>query len=63
MRMILSGIVAAVLLGVIAAFVLSAVQKPAYQVYATSSARVGDPGSNLVGQGWTGNPGPRSGES
>ena len=63
MRVILSGIAAAILLGVVAAFVLATVQKPAYEVYATSSTRVGDPGSNLVGKAWTGNPQPRRNES
>lgn len=56
MRAILSGIVAAIVFGVIAFFVLAAVQEPAWQVYSTSSTRVGDPGSNLVGKGWTGDP-------
>ena len=56
MRMIVSGVVAAILLGVIAAVVLQSVQAPSYAVYSTSSARVGDPGSNLVGGSWTGNP-------
>jgi hypothetical protein len=56
MKMIVSGIVAAILLGVIAAVVLPSVQAPSYAAYSTSSARVGDPGSNLVGENWTGNP-------
>lgn len=56
MRMIISGVVAAILLGVIAAAVLRSVQAPSHAVYSTSSARVGDPGSNLVGENWTGNP-------
>lgn len=63
MRVILSGIAAAIVLGVIAAFVLSAVQKPAYEAFATSSTRIGDPGSNLVGEAWTGNPEPGRDES
>lgn len=56
MRVIMSGIAAAIILGVIAAVVLSTAQRPAYESYATSSTRVGDPGSNLVGKSWTGNP-------
>jgi hypothetical protein len=56
MRVIMSGIAAAFVLGVIAAVVLSAVQKPAYDLYSTSSTRLGDPGSNLVGEAWTGEP-------
>jgi hypothetical protein len=55
MRAILSGVAAAVVFGVIAAIVLFAVQEPAYRAYSTTSTRVGDPGSNLVGKGWTGN--------
>jgi hypothetical protein len=54
MNIVISGIVAAVVLGVVAAFGLRAVQAPAYHTYATSSTRVGDPGYNLVGQRWNG---------
>ncbi len=63
MRVILSGIVAAIVVGVIAALVLPAFQKPAYEIYSTSSTRVGEPGSNLVGERWTGNPTARDEES
>jgi hypothetical protein len=56
MRAILSGIAAAVVFGIIAAVVLFAVQEPAYRAYSTTSTRVGDPGTNLVGKGWTGDP-------
>src|SRR3546814_18278990 len=56
MGIIISGIVTAIVCGAIAAFALSAVQKPSYDAYSTSSTRVGDPGSNLVGREWTGNP-------
>jgi uncharacterized protein involved in exopolysaccharide biosynthesis len=54
MNIVISGIVAAVVLGVVAAFALRATQEPAYEAYATSSTRVGDPGQNLVGQRWNG---------
>ncbi|HEX8665598.1 MAG TPA: hypothetical protein VF744_16395 [Beijerinckiaceae bacterium] len=54
MNIVISGIVAAVVLGVVAAFALRATQEPAYEAYATSSTRVGEPGSNLVGQRWNG---------
>jgi hypothetical protein len=54
MNIVISGIVAAVVLGVVAAFALRAVQEPAYHTYSTSSTRVGDPGHNLVGQRWNG---------
>jgi hypothetical protein len=56
MNIVLSGIAAALVLGVIAALVMRAEQKPAWEVYSTSSARVGDPGYNLVGKGWSGDP-------
>jgi hypothetical protein len=56
MRVLVSGILAAVAFGAIAAFVLSKMQEPAYESYATSSTRVGQPGTNLVGKSWTGNP-------
>lgn len=63
MRAILSGIVAAIVLGVVAFFVLSALQEPAYTAYSTSSTRLGDPGSNLVGKAWTGKPTARPDET
>jgi hypothetical protein len=56
MRAIILGVVAAIACGVIAAIVLSRLQEPAYKAYATSSTRVGDPGYNLVGRNWTGDP-------
>lgn len=56
MSAIVSGIVAAVVLAIIGAFVLSSIQEPAYRAYSTSSTRVDDPGYNLVGEQWTGNP-------
>lgn len=56
MNIVLSGIAAAIVLGVIASFVMRAPQKPAWEAYSTSSARVGDPGYNLVGKGWSGEP-------
>jgi hypothetical protein len=30
---------------------------PSYEAYSTGGTRVGDPGSNLVGPDWTGEPG------
>jgi hypothetical protein len=56
MRAIMSGIAAAIVLGVIAAIVLSMNQKTVYEVYTSSSTRVGDPGDNLVGKTWSGDP-------
>ncbi|PLT87475.1 hypothetical protein FB009_12721 [Sinorhizobium medicae] len=31
--------------------------EPAWEVYSTDGARVGDPGHNLVGKNWSGEPG------
>lgn len=56
MKTIASGILAAVVIAVLAGLVLPRLQEPVYEVYATSSTRVGEPGSNLVGQRWDGNP-------
>jgi len=53
----LAAVAAVVVLGLAAALVLSLAQRPAYQVFATQATRVGDPGSNLVGGHWSGNPG------
>lgn len=58
MGMILTGIVVA---GAIAFgsgyyFLNMQTEQPAWQVYSTDSTRVGDPGHNLVGQNWTGDP-------
>lgn len=54
MKIILTGIAAAVVLAVIVSFVLPMAGEPAYQAYSTSSARVGEPGHNLVGGAWSG---------
>ena len=56
MNVVISGIVVAVALGVVSAFALRGSQEPAYAAYSTSSTRVGDPGYNLVGKNWTGDP-------
>jgi hypothetical protein len=62
MKMILGAIAVAIVLGVGAALVLDTTQRPAYEVYsADSTVRVGDPGHNLVGENWSGNPRPRNG--
>lgn len=52
MKIVLAGIAAAILLGIVAGVVLPSVREPAYQAFATSSTRVGEPGSNLVGPEW-----------
>lgn len=55
MGAVLSGIAVAVVIAVGASFVLRGEQQPpAWQVHSTESTRVGDPGHNLVGPGWTG---------
>ena len=57
MKAFFTAVAATVVLGLAAALVLNFAQRPAYQVFATEATRVGDPGSNLVGAHWTGNPG------
>ena len=57
MGVILAGIVATVVLAVGAGFIMRGEHEPAYERYSTGSTRVGDPGSNLVGPDWTGEPG------
>lgn len=60
MGIVLSGIVLAIAIGVGAGYFLvnSPQGKPAWQVYSTTSTRVGDPGHNLVGQSWNGEASP-----
>lgn len=63
MGMILSGIAVAIAIGIGAGYFLvnsQEQQQPTWQVFSTSSTRVGDPGHNLVGQNWNGEP--RAGE-
>jgi hypothetical protein len=52
-KVFLASLVIAIALGVGAAFVLGSTQKLAFQAYSTQSARVGDPGHNLVGPSWS----------
>ena len=54
MKIIATSIAAALVLSLAAAYVLGTTQRPAYEAYATSSTRVGNPGDNLVGGSWTG---------
>lgn len=56
MGMILSGIAVAIAIGFGAGsfFLNNQEQLLAWQVYSSTSARVGDPGYNLVGRDWTG---------
>lgn len=57
MGVILTGIVVAIVIAIGAGYVLPKEQRPAWQVYSTTSTRVGDPGQNLVGSGWMGESG------
>ncbi|WP_460452393.1 hypothetical protein [Alsobacter sp. SYSU BS001988] len=52
MRMIIGGMVLAVVIGVAAGLVLTNMQTPAWRAFSTAGARVGDPGENLVGPQW-----------
>jgi len=54
MKAFFAAVLATVVLGLGAALVLRVVQRPAYQAFSTTGARVGDPGENLVGQNWNG---------
>jgi hypothetical protein len=56
MGVILTSIVIAVAIAIGAGFVMRGEQEPSWQVYSTGSTRVGDPGCNLVGGNWAGNP-------
>lgn len=57
MRVILAGFVAALIIGAVAGLILRQEQRPAWQAFASSATRVGDPGHNLVGKDWSGEPG------
>lgn len=56
MRVFFSGLVAAIVLGVAAGVILRGAQDPVYESYSSSSVRIGEPGDNLVGRSWSGNP-------
>jgi hypothetical protein len=56
MKAFVLAVTAAVLLAAGAAAVLVNSQTLAYKAFATSGARVSDPGHNLVGQNWSGDP-------
>jgi hypothetical protein len=58
MKVIFASVLIALGIGVVAALVLSVAQRPAYEVYSTSSTSVREPGHNLVGENWSGNPEP-----
>ncbi len=56
MGAVISGIAVAVIIAIGASFMLRSEQPPAWHVYSTESTRVGDPGNNLVGPDWRGQP-------
>jgi hypothetical protein len=53
-KVIILAAIAALVIAFAAAFVLDREQEPAYQAFTGSGARVGDPGTNLVGPQWSG---------
>jgi hypothetical protein len=55
MKVIILSAVAALVFAYAAFYVLSTQQRPAYEAYVGSGARLGDdPGTNLVGPNWDG---------
>jgi hypothetical protein len=63
MPVILASIALAVLLAIVSGLGLYSMQVPVYQSQPMQSVRVGDPGHNLVGPNWSGNPsGPQNSE-
>jgi hypothetical protein len=58
MKVMLMSVIAALVLGAGAAYLLNVEQRSAYQAFRTEGARVDDPGHNLVGRSWSGQPGP-----
>ena len=58
MAMIIAGIVLAALVALTAGAGYYVAQKPIYQVQPGLGVRVGDPGHNLVGPNWSGDPAP-----
>ena len=56
MKSFIAGLIAAVVLAVVAGVILTSVQEPAYKAFASAETRVGNPGHNLVGSNWSGLP-------
>jgi hypothetical protein len=54
MRIVLTGIIAAIVLAAGLGAFLASNPKLAWQAYSTTSTRMDDPGSNLVGPRWNG---------
>ena len=59
MRVILSAVCIVAFLALLAGGGYYLAQEPVYRVQPMDSVRVGDPGDNLVGRNWSGDP-PRS---
>jgi hypothetical protein len=49
MKVFVAALVFAAIVAAGMSIVLNSVQRPSYEAFATSSARVGDPGRNLIG--------------
>lgn len=54
MKVLLAGIVAAIVLAIAVGLFVPRLSEYSWQVLTTQGARVDDPGTNLVGPGWTG---------
>lgn len=54
MKALLTGIAVAILVAIGIGYFLPLDPNNAWEVYSTTTTRVGEPGSNLVGPGWTG---------
>ena len=54
MKAIAVAVICAVALGIAASYVLATSQRFAWQAFSTTSTRVSQPGTNLVGPRWTG---------
>jgi hypothetical protein len=54
LKVIILSAVAALVIAFASSFVLNREQAPAYEAFVGSGARVGNPGSNLVGPAWDG---------
>ena len=49
MKVFVAAVVFAAIVATGMSIVLNSVQRPSYEAFATSGARVGDPGHNLIG--------------
>jgi hypothetical protein len=56
MKPFIAAVIAAIAIGFGASVVLSGSQQLAYQKFSTSGVRLSEPGTNLVGHEWTGDP-------